>query len=209
MRRPDRTVKALHRDKYGVPRTARTELGYALERLKRLAELVRKRNAISKEIGEIIGRPALIGHVGEFIASEIFGVELEPSATNPGFDGRFREGPLAGRTVNVKWYAKKEGVLDIRPDALPDFYLVLAGPESQAVSSRGQARPWYVDAVFLFHAKALCDALRQRGLKIGVATSVRSELWRNAEVFPNRRCPDLLLNNQQREALTLFRVVPG
>ena len=44
----------------------------------------------------IVGRPALIGHVGEYIASRVFGIALEHSAANKGYDGRFTDGPLAG-----------------------------------------------------------------------------------------------------------------
>jgi len=31
---------------------------------------------------------------------------------------------LQEKTVNIKWYGKHEGILDIDPQALPDFYLV-------------------------------------------------------------------------------------
>jgi len=51
-----------------------------LDELKRLAELIRKKNEIEREITRIINRPALIGHVGEFMASKIFDIELAESA---------------------------------------------------------------------------------------------------------------------------------
>jgi len=34
-------------------------------------------------------------------------------AVAPAFDGRFSSGALQGRTVNVKWYLKREGLLDV------------------------------------------------------------------------------------------------
>jgi hypothetical protein len=47
------------------------------------------------------------GHLGEWIASQIFDIQLEASAVTAAVDGRFRGGPLAGRSANVKWYLKK------------------------------------------------------------------------------------------------------
>jgi len=41
---------------------------------------------------------------------------------------------LQEKTVNIKWYGKHEGILDIDPQALPDFYLVtepLAQPNAE------------------------------------------------------------------------------
>lgn len=123
--------------------------------LPRLAELVRTRNAVDAEIAAVVGRPALIGHVGEYIAANIFGIELEGSAARKAIDGRFASGPLSGATVNIKWYAKQEGLLDLTPDSLPDYYLVLAGPRQPAASSRGTHRPWLIQSVFLFDANDL------------------------------------------------------
>ena len=42
--------------------------------MERLARLLNDRNSIEREIGEIIGRPALTGHIGEYIAAEIFNI---------------------------------------------------------------------------------------------------------------------------------------
>src|SRR5436305_2085729 len=95
--------------------------------LPRLAELIRERNAVHRQIAELTGRPALPGHIGERIAAEIFGIDLHPSAVHKGSDGVFTDGPLAGCTVNVKWHTAFCGLLDINPNALPDYYLVLSG----------------------------------------------------------------------------------
>ncbi len=59
--------------------------------LERLSDLIRQRNENEVEITHIIGRPAQIGHVGEYLASAIFNIALEESATTPGYDGRFVE----------------------------------------------------------------------------------------------------------------------
>jgi len=102
------------------------------------AALLRERNAIDAGLAELIQRPMTTGHLGEWIAAQIFGIELEASAAAAGIDGRCRSGALQNRTVNIKWYLKREGVLDTT--AL-DYYLVLAGPPSAAESLRGPPGP--------------------------------------------------------------------
>lgn len=84
-----------------------------MSELEKLADLISERNRISKTISKLIGRPALPRHIGEYIASKIFNIELEEFATSKGIDGRFTEGPLKGKTVNIKLYGKREGLLDI------------------------------------------------------------------------------------------------
>jgi len=61
-------------------------VGDSLSEIERLADLISKRNQVNKEIADLIGRPALTGHVGEFIASRVFNIELESSAARKGID---------------------------------------------------------------------------------------------------------------------------
>lgn len=63
--------------------------------LERLAALLRQRNSIDADISSLIARPALPGHIGEFIAAAVFDIQLEGSATRAGYDGVFRSGSLA------------------------------------------------------------------------------------------------------------------
>jgi hypothetical protein len=70
-----------------------------------VASLVRERNAIDAKLAQIMHRPMASGHLGEWLASQIFDIELEKSAVTRGWDGRFRSGPLHDRTVNIKWYS--------------------------------------------------------------------------------------------------------
>ena len=86
--------------------------------------------------------------------------------------------------MSIKWYGKMEGLLDITPETLPDYYLVMSGSKSAATSSRGAIRPWLLSYVFLFDATKLVEELRSRGVKIGITTSVRKELWEMAEIYP-------------------------
>ena len=48
------------------------------------------------------------------------------SAAAAAIDGHFRSGLLEGRTVNIKWYLNREGLLDTSESDLLDYYLVLA-----------------------------------------------------------------------------------
>jgi len=172
--------------------------------LEKLASEIAKMNSIGDKISEITQRPATLGHTGEYIASVIFDIELEESANAKGIDGHFRSGTLAGRTVNIKWYSKLEYMLDITPQGLPDYYLVMTGPEGQAESSRGGIRPWLIDYVFLFNAAELMIELNARGVKIGVATSVRKHEWQNSEIYPNKRSMVYRMSDDQMGKVLAF-----
>lgn len=172
--------------------------------LNRLAKAIRRRNEADEAIARIIGRPAVRGHIGEFIASRVFGIKLYGSASHKGADGQFQKGRLRGKSVNIKFYGKQDGLLCIRQDALPKYFLVLTGPKGPAASSVGQTRPLVVEAVYLFDATKLKRDLDKRGVKIGVATSVRKAYWLAAELYPVGRCPLLTLSARKRELLGLF-----
>ena len=172
--------------------------------LERLAEVISEYNSLGNRISEITDRPATIGHTGEYIAAHVFDIELEDSATAKGFDGVFRSNNLAGRTVNVKWYTKLEFLLDINPGAVPDFFLVMTGPKSPAQSSRGTMRPWIINHVFLFNGPELMTELKARGVKIGVATSVRKHEWQAAEIYPNMRNMSYRMSDEQMAMIHAF-----
>lgn len=173
--------------------------------LPRIADLLRQRNAIDAEIAAITGRPMASGHLGEWIAAQIFWIQLADSASRKGIDGWFGTGPLAGKAVNVKWFLKREGLLDITDAADLDYYLVLAGPASTATSSRGRTRPWCIVSVHLFDARELLQQQHARGVRIGVASSVRNAQWRAAEIYASGNNPILRLQSEQESSLALFR----
>lgn len=84
-----------------------------MDTLLKLSQLIKARNAIDDVIAGIINRPALVGHMGEYIAAKIFNIKLCESATSKGIDGVFTSGELQGKSVNVKYYGKEEHLLDI------------------------------------------------------------------------------------------------
>lgn len=177
--------------------------------LEQLAALIHRRNAIDSELATIIGRPAHAGHIGEYVAAAIFDIDLHSSAVTKAHDGYFRDGPLAGKSVNIKYGSRRDGLLNLAqssdPADHPDLYLVLTGPTIGAVSSKGLAAPWVIHAVYLFESRALVEFLTGLGRTPGVATSVRKHLWEAAMVYPEASNPVFELNETQRQMLSLFR----
>ena len=177
--------------------------------IKDLANLISKKNIIDAEISKIIERPAEKGHVGEYIASQIFDIELSDSATNKGSDGYFRTGNLSHKQVNVKFYGKREGILDVNTTSSPpDYYLVLTGPSSPASSSKGSLRPWVIESVFLFDHEKLIRILQEKRVKIGVAASVSKDNWENAELYPHNTNNSIILTDDQKTSLSFFNPNP-
>jgi hypothetical protein len=171
-----------------------------------VATLLRSRNAIDERIASIIGRPALPGHLGEWLAAQVFDIRLEASASAKSIDGRFRSGPLAGTTVNIKTYGKREGMLDTTDDPSLAYYLVFCGPKATAMTSKGGTRPWAIENVYLFDAAQLRADQIERGIKSGVASSVRTELWSAAEIYPRTGgAARLAVTAEQAAALARFK----
>lgn len=176
------------------------------DKVGQIARLLRERNAIDDAIGGIIQRPMTSGHLGEWIAAQVFDIELEHSAAAAAIDGRFRGGPLNGRTVNVKWYLKQEGALDMSNSSALDYYLVLTGPRSAALTSKNTTRPWRIDAVYLFDARKLADEQHARSVTAEIAASVRVSQWTAAEIFPTQRNAALPLSQRQTSLLKLYAI---
>lgn len=174
------------------------------DQLERLASLIRQRNHVEAEIAAAIGRPAHPGRIGEFAAAAIFDIELVESAAHKGVDGHFTRGPLAGRSVNIKKYSLDQGLLDIRMDALPNFFLVLTGARAPAASSRGTTQPWTIESVYLLEAASLVAQLRERGVNIREATSVIRHVWDQAEIYPSPNNGALRLTPEQISMIELF-----
>jgi len=175
-----------------------------MSELEKIADLLKRRRQIDEEISKIISRPSLPSHIGEFIASKVFGIRLKPSAASKGIDGVFVEGPLKGKTVNVKMYGNQEGILDITLKNMADYYLVLTGPKSQPTTSRGESRPIVISIVYLFKMTDLVHELKKRGVKIGIATSMAKRYWEEARVYPDQVNKAIELTKEQLKLLALF-----
>jgi len=125
------------------------------------------------------------------------------SGSHAGYDGRFRQGLLAGKTVNIKTYIRHESILDVGRHPC-DYYLVLTGPPGPA-----RHLPWVIDSIFLFETKQLLASLGKRGVKIGVATSVLKREWEAARIYPVQPLSPFRLDPIQLEVLGLFSAPPS
>jgi len=175
-----------------------------MENLEQLATAIRNKNAVDESIARITGRPALIGHTGEYIAANIFNIKLEQSTTAKSRYGHFATGALRGKSVNIKWYTKMEGLLDISPDTPPDYYLVLTGPVGSATSSRETTRPWLISCVYLFDSHDLLKQIDEREIEQRTAINVARQLWQEAELYPVQKSKALTLNSEQLRLIRLF-----
>jgi hypothetical protein len=176
-----------------------------MSNLPRLAELLKARNTVESNMANLIGHPVNIGSVGDYIASAIFGITHEEPTTHKIIYDRFSDGSLAGHTVDVQWHTHREGDLSLKTDTPIDYYLVLTGPKAGINTARSLVNPWVIESVFLFDAKELLTALHERGVQIGPRSSVISELWDRAEIYPLQRNKRLILSEEQRQLLALFR----
>lgn len=167
----------------------------------RITELIKQRNIIEQESSKILGRPFIIGHVGEYIASQIFDITLNTSASAKSHDGYFNRGAIKGSTVNIKYYSRKSSILDLCKDENPDYYLVLMGS-----SDKKEFAPWDIESVYLFDSKDLVKEIEGK-VKMGIATSIRKELWNAAMVYPNNINKKIVINNESLEMLRLLKPV--
>ncbi|MEU5941141.1 hypothetical protein ABZ807_18550 [Micromonospora sp. NPDC047548] len=172
------------------------------EKLHQLAALLRARDDLDTGIAVVTGRSARQGDIGEFIAAQVFDIELAGTATHAGHDGTFKSGPLAGRTVNVKTYGDAFTGIDISPHPC-DFYLVFSGPPRPLGTVRHHR--WQIAAAYLLDTRRLLETLSSRGVKIGIATSIRRADLEAAQIFPDTN-PDapLRLASEQAALLALF-----
>ena len=135
--------------------------------IQRLSRLIQKRNEVDTEIAAIIGRSAHAGHIGEYVAAVVFGIDLHTSATTKAHDGYFRDGPLAPKSVNIRYGTRRDGMLNLvqstAPADHPDYYLVMTGPTIGPVSSAGLNAPWVIHAVYLFESHTLVECLTSLG----------------------------------------------
>ena len=177
-----------------------------MEKLKELSGLIKQWNVIEVKISGLIGHPGTIANIGEYIAEQVFSVELEKSKTQRGYDGKFTKGALRGRTVNIKIAREREGYIDWRDDALPEYFLIITGPKR--TKRANPARPIHITNVYLFEVDSTRRILRKRGVKPPkgkrVQASVIDELWTKAEIYPNQVCKELRVSPAQRAQLSLF-----
>jgi len=67
-----------------------------------------------------------------------------------------------------------------------------------------EAGPWLIEQVFIFEAEQLVEKLNQRGVKIGIATSIPKSYWEAAEIYPRQNVNILPLSDEARRMIALF-----
>jgi hypothetical protein len=75
------------------------------------------------------------------------------------------------------------------------------------MSSRGGTRPWCIESVYLFDAKQVLTALSVRGVRTGIASSVRNTQWDAAEIYPRLNNPLITVEPKQAALLGLCRTL--
>lgn len=95
--------------------------------------------------------------------------------------------------------------MNIHPQRSPDFYLVMAGPRQESSTTRALVNPWLITSVHLFESSELLAALHERGVQIGSHTSIINQFWERSEIFPQLHNQSLLLTDEQRQLLQMFR----
>jgi hypothetical protein len=172
-----------------------------MDELNWFANLVKSRNTVDSKIATIIGHSTQANNVGDYIASLIFRITREEIGRERGYTGRFTHGPLTGRTVDVQWRLKDDRQLSVRPDFIPDYYLVFTGPASTPTD---HSNPWLIESVFLFEGHSLLNALIERKVQLGSSASVTGPLWERAEIYPRPTNTHFILGPEERQQLALF-----
>lgn len=173
--------------------------------LARLAQLLHARNTVESNIANLLRCSVNLSSVGEYIAATIFGITLIPSAHHSEFAGIFAHGQLAGKTVDIQWYPRREGFMNVHTQQAPDYYLVLAGPRQESSTTRALVHPWLILSVHLFESNSLLAALQERGVQLGSHTSIINQFWERSEIFPSAHNSTLQLTDEQRQLLQMFR----
>jgi len=166
-----------------------------------VSKCIKQRNMIELEVSKITKRPFIIGHIGEYIASEIFDIKLNASATEKISDGIFSSGKFQNKSVNIKYYSRKGRGLDLSSTVHPDYYLVLMGS-----SKSKESCPWDIENVYIFESKTLLGYLNKK-VKIGIATSVKKEYWESALVYSSYLHENSKTSEEIQEKLKLFKPI--
>ena len=166
------------------------------------ASLVKSRNTIDSKIATVIGHSTQASNVADYIASIIFRITREEIGRERGYTGRFTHGPLTGHTVDVQWRLKDDRQLSVRPDFIPDYYLVFTGPANQEAD---HSTPWLITSIYLFDGHSLLNALVERKVQLGSSASVTGPLWERAEIYPKPSNQLFVLGTEERHQLALFQ----
>ncbi|MEP0814315.1 MAG: hypothetical protein HRF49_06585 [bacterium] len=158
-----------------------------------LADLLEQRHIIEKSISDIIRGPAYKVNVAEYLAIRVFDIQAAGRGHPGGMEGWFASGPLSGRSVKVKAFARNEYYLDIPAAHAPEYYLVFIHGGALLVST-----------LYLINIGNLLKDLQKRGALIGGATNLPRSFWDDSELFPRQISRELILSPEQHHMLSIF-----
>jgi hypothetical protein len=182
--------------------------GAVMKDLIHLADLIRIRNFVNASVGRSIRGPAETGRIAEFVASEIFDIELEEKFVTKAIDGKFRSPlNLKGATVNIKYRSSSSLRLNLinsdDPSDHPDFYLALRGPFVAKSPNSEKVLPFVINSVYLFSATSLIERMKAEGY-MTFGPSVKKAYWDESMIYPKQVNPALVLSDEQRATLAHF-----
>ena len=100
-------------------------------------------------------------------------------------------------------------IIDPDREKRPCYFLVLRGSSKRSPKSRGTHYPLDIHSVHLFESEQLVCTLSDNGVPVGKtrsrATSVKTELWDKAQIYPCQNNKALNVSNEQAKKLALFR----
>jgi len=172
--------------------------------LRRLSDLLHDREVIDTAIEQITSVPGGDERTIQWVASEIFDIELDLSRPSTGLVGTFQSGRLSGHTVEVRSQRTCCDVLDTKGSITCEYCMVLAGPRRHDLPTSIRA-PWNIDSVYLFEMQ---QVHRERGASLAPEPTVDALQWRAAEIYPSARNSILLVNPVQAAQLQLFLTAP-
>ena len=181
--------------------------------LTHLADLVRIRNYVNNSVSQITGRPAETGQIAEYLAGQIFDIDLHETFVFKASDGKFRSPvSIADKSVNVKYRSSSSRRLNLvesrDPHDHPAYYLAFRGPKMPKAPANERTLPLVIEAVYLFSSAELVQSLIADGVN-QIGPSVRKEYWDKAMIYPAQVNQTLILTEEQRAALRLFAPQPA
>ena len=168
-----------------------------------LVSVLRVNSASSQAVRDVLERLGSSGNIGELLAKNLFAVQHERAISRASFAGRFGSGKLAGQTVKVTYNATRTWQIPIgEPNQYPNYYLVFAGPKDTGAKDSGRVRQARFKEAFLFEAAPLIQRLREQGTRLRPnATSVKTEEWEAARIYPGHEGSPLRLTSAQEDVL--------
>lgn len=170
-----------------------------MEDLYRLAQLLQQRTIAEHQIALQVGRSPSQGEIVEYILRNLLQITQDSSVQH---DGRFTEGELAGRLVEIKYFTdglSLEALRHALDKPQPDYYLLAVGASLAQKQALMCPNALTIEAIYLLSASELASLLTS------VSGKRASEaLLEPFQIYPEPRNPLICLSEEQRDVLERF-----